>query len=325
MDEELNGGALVDLAGAFDALDGDGEIDNNGNTDPGHSHFVDDPQAGDAESPAGEGEQLDLSGDADQHQNGDDPEGDDPVFEIPVGDGQKVSKKLSELIADASKYHGANRKFEEAAAIRKDAEQKLAQLPEREKQLGIVLEHYIRAHEALMAEQQPNWERLLAENPTEYVRARHAWEARQRQMLEARQVQEVLAQRNAEAEAVSKRRRLDEAQTKLIQANPTWADPKKAEEGARAIDQYLESQGIPANVRSNIDSAEVLLIAQKAMLYDQAIARQKAAQQGGNQPVPRVARPGPARTTTKTQQARANAEKAFAADPSEKTLANFFM
>ncbi|WP_321944546.1 response regulator receiver protein [Burkholderia cenocepacia] len=316
MDEELNGGALVDLAGAFDALDGDDE-------------HVDDQLAGDStaggtQSPAGDDEQLDLSNGDEQHQNDDDPDGDDPVFEVPVGDGQKVSKKLSELIADASKYHGANRKFEEAAAIRKDAEQKLAQMPEREKQLGTVLEHYIRAHESLMAEQQPNWERLLAENPTEYVRVRHMWEARQRQVLEARQVQQVLAQRNAEAEAASKRRRLDEAHTKLVQANPTWADPKKAEEGARAIDQYLESHGIAANVRANIDSAEVLLIAQKAMLYDQALARQKAAQQGGNRPVPRVARPGPARTTTRSQQARANAEKAFAANPSEKTLASFF-
>ncbi|KVL90957.1 hypothetical protein [Burkholderia stagnalis] len=314
MDEELNGGAILDLAADFEALDGDGE----------HDDALADDLAGGTETPAGGGDQLDLPDSDEQDHIDDDSDGDDPVFEVPVGDGQKVSKKLSELIADASKYHGANRKFEEAAAIRKDAEQKLAQLPEREKQLGTVLEHYIRAHEALMAEQQPNWERLLTENPTEYVRARHAWEDRQRQMLEARQVQQVLAQRNAEAETASKQRRLDEAHTKLVQANPTWADPKKAEEGARAIDSYLESQGIPENLRATIDSASVLLIAQKAMLYDQAIARRRAAQQGGNQPVPRVARPGPARTTTRTQQARANAEKAFAANPSERTLAAFF-
>ncbi|KVM70127.1 response regulator receiver protein [Burkholderia ubonensis] len=317
MDEELNGGAMLDLAAGFESLEGDDEHDD-GARAGGQGN-------GGAESPADEADELDLLGDGEQHQSDDENVNDeDPVFDVPVGDGKKVSKKLSELIADASKYHGANRKFEEAAAIRKDAEEKLAQMPEREKQLGTVLEHYIRAHEALMTEQQPNWERLLTENPTEYVRARHVWEARQRQLLEARQVQSVLAQRNAEAEAVSKQRRLGEAHTKLVQANPTWADPKKAEEGARAIDSYLESQGIPAGIRGNIDSAEVLLIAQKAMLYDQAIARQKAAQQGGNQPIPRVARPGPARTTTRTQQARANAEKAFAANPSEKTLAAFF-
>lgn len=248
---------------------------------------------------------------------------DEPVFEIPVGDGKTITKTQSELIAEASKYHGANLKFEEAAAIRKDAEAQMAQIPEREKQLGTVLEHYIRESQALMASQQPNWEALLAQDPQQYIRVRHQWEQQQSRLQEALQVKQTLDQRNAEAQAASLRGRLDDAKNRIVEAIPSWSDPAKAAEGAKAVGDYLASQGIPAEMQAQMDTAEVFLIARKAMLYDQAIARKKTAQQGVK-PAPRVVRPGASQVTPRDQMAKANAGKAFKADPSVKTLAAFF-
>ncbi len=273
------------------------------------------------EAGAGDGE-LNLDDPAlDGEQEIDDPSGDDPVFEIPVGDGKTITKKQSELIAEASKYHGAEKKFAEAAAIRKDAEAKLSQVPEREKQLGVVLEHYIREHQAFLVAQQPNWEALLAQDPAQYVRVRHEWEQRQQQLAQAQQVQATLNKRNADAEAANLHGRLEQAKAKIIEAIPEWTDPAKATEGAQAVATYLESQGISKEMVAQMDTAEVFLIARKAMMFDQAVARQKAAREGVKQ-APRVERPGTRQQApNRNQQARANATKTFNADPSVKNLA----
>lgn len=277
-----------------------------------------------AEVEVGRGsDELDLD---DPAQNVDpeaapDPEAEDPVFEIPVGDGKTITKTQSELIAEASKYHGAEKKFAEAAAIRKDAEAKLSQVPEREKQLGVVLEHYIREHQAFLASQQPNWEALLAQDPAQYVRVRHEWEQRQQQIAQAQQVQATLNKRNADAQAANLHGRLEQAKAKIIEAIPEWTDPAKATEGAQAVGAYLAAQGIPAEMQAQMDTAEVFLIAHKAMLYDKALARQKAARDGVKTP-PRVERPGSRQQApSRNQLARANATKTFNADPSVKNLA----
>lgn len=274
---------------------------------------------------AGEGgadDELDLTGGEGAEGDGE-GDGQEPVFEIPVGDGKTITKTQSELIAEASKYHGANRKFEEAAAIRKDAEAKLAQVPEREKQLGTVLEHYIRESRALMAAQQPNWEALLAQDPAQYTRVRHAWEVQQSQLRQAQETKQLLDQRNAEQQAATLRGRISEEASKIVEAIPAWKDPAKAAEGAKAVGSYLESQGIPAEMQAQMDTAAVFLIARKAMLYDQALAKQKSVQNGVKQ-APRTERPGASQVTPKNQLAKANAGKAFKANPSVNTLAAFF-
>lgn len=304
--EGEGGGGDLDLAGMFEQRDGGmdesgGEIAGANGEVTDESELVLDP------------EEQDVDPDAE----------DDPVFEIPVGDGKTITKTQSELIAEASKYHGANKKFEEAAAIRKEAETLKAQLPEREKQLGTVLQHYIRESQAIMAAQQPNWEALLAQDPAEYTRVRHNWEQHQARLQEARGIQAQLDQRNAEAQAVTLQGRLSEERNKLIEAIPEWKDPAKAAEGAKAITTYLGQQGIPAEMLGTIDSAPVLLIARKAMLYDQAIARQKSTQQGVKT-AQRVERPGASQVTPKRALAKANAAKAFNANPSVNTLASFF-
>lgn len=305
------GSDRADLESMFAERDGEDD----GSSDDGSGESVD----GNAD------DELDLGDEDDgQQQNATD---DDPVFEIPVGDGKTVQKKQSELLAEASKYHGANQKFEEAAAIRKDAEAKLAQLPEREQQLGMVLQHYIQQSQALMP-QEPNWRQILLQDQqngtNNFQMLRLDWETRQRDLQQAMHTKQLLDQRNAEAQAVSLQGRLSEAATKIRAAIPEWTDPKKAAEGAKAVGDYLVSQGIPAEMQAQMDTAEVFLIARKAMLYDQAIAKRNATRNGTKEP-PRVERPGSRQVNPpRDQMARANAGKAFKADPSVKTLAAFF-
>lgn len=262
-------------------------------------------------------------------------------------DGQEVEYAFSDLKAAAQKAEGANKKFEEAAAIRKEYTEKAQQLPIREQQLGQVLDYYIKASQEFMQAQQPDWAKLLTEDPQKYLQERHNWEIRQNQLNQAAQVRANLqAQQARDAEASAKQRAI-EARSELVKAIPEWSDPQKLAAGAQQIDQYLAQSGIPVEMRTAIDSANVLLIARKAMLYDQAIAKQKqarmvggargqqssqqvATQQGQQrrQTGGRVERPGAGNAVqtaaSRANLSKANAAKAFNANPSVDTLASFF-
>jgi len=261
-------------------------------------------------------------------------------------DGKEVAMTFGDLKAGAQKYEAANKRFEEAAQIRKEYTDKSQTLVQREQQLGQVLEHYIRESSTLMQSQQPDWAKLIAEEPQRYLVERHNWELKQQQLAQAAQIQANLQRQQAEQNAVSARQRAEEAKQQLVAAIPDWRDPQKLAAGAKQIDEYLATQGIPPEMVAQIDTAGVVLIARKAMLYDQAIAKQQAARrQGGARPVGqqqqtpvgqqrqqpqvRVERPGAARSVAQTaasQQnlAKANVQKRFDANPSVDTLAGFF-
>jgi hypothetical protein len=261
-------------------------------------------------------------------------------------DGKEVEFSFGELKAGAQKYEAANKRFEEAAAIRKEYTEKAQTLGTREQQLGQVLQYYIEQSQQFMAKE-PDWAGLLQNDPQKYLVEKHNWEQRQMALAQARQVQQNVQRQQAEQQMASVQQRVGEAKQKLLTAIPEWTDPQKAADGALAIDKYLHEQGIAPEMRKAIDSAEVLLVARKAMLYDQAVAaakarkgakvaptqgqqqqvvqgqRQQQRQQQGR--VERVGAATAAQTAASRQNlSRANAAKAFNANPSVDTLAEFF-
>lgn len=345
-------GELMDLAEAFDDNPADeiGGENETPVTKPAKEPVVKEvivEDDGDEEELDDEGNEVDPNADADLDLELD-AEGNEiqPTGEISdetlvklVVDGKEETKTYGQLKADAQKYAGAEKRFEEAAAIRKDAEAKLPVLTEREKQLGQVLEYYIAQSTQFMEQKQPDWEKLIAEDPQKYLATRHEWEKKQAELNQARQIKTELQRQNAEQEQASKSQRVAEERTKLLGAIPEWQDPTKAAEGAREVSKYLADAGIPAEMLSDIDHHQVLVIARKALLYDRAIAKQKAARDAsanGKDPVQqkqrkqqvRVERPGaatPVATVTQRSQAsRQKAAQAFKAAPSVDTLASLF-
>lgn len=260
----------------------------------------------------------------------DEPEIDEPeedLYEIKVnGKTQKVTQKR--LIELAQKADGADKKFEEAAAARKEIEQLKAAIPEQHKKLNEALTHYIKQAEAFMPAE-PDWQQLLnadIQNGTRnYELIKFQWEQKQKELAMARNAKAELDQRNEAERVASNQRRLAEEMEKVREAIPAWKDPKRAAEDAQAIGKYLTDAGIPTDVVSNIDDHKILLMARKAMLYDQALARRSQAQ---NAPMQRVNAERPSvsqNAVPKTQVRRQTAEKAFKENPSTDTLANFFL
>lgn len=270
--------------------------------------------------------ELDIDLEEPTESEGEEPDEAEEEFEIKVnGKTQKLTK--AQMIERVQKAEASQQKFEEAAAMRKEAEALKENIPQREKQLNQVLSHYIAQAQAMMPKE-PNWQELLQsdiQNGTRnYEQQRLNWESRQRELVQAQQAKQVLDQRENEARSASTQARAMEELGKLQEAIPEWKDPSKATEGAKAIGNYLRDQGIPSEMIDSLDNHKVVLLARKAMLYDQALARRQTAQAAPKQvsvserpQVSQAAKP-------KSQVARQNAHKAFSADPSIDTLASFF-
>jgi hypothetical protein len=213
------------------------------------------------------------------------------AFVIKV-DGEDRTLTRAELIAEAQKAAAANKRFEEAAALRKQAEAERAPLQQERAQLKQVLDTFVPQMQALMQAEQPNWEELIATNPQEYLRQRHVFEARAAQLQQAQAAQAYLMQQQQAEAAQQTQARIDEEGRKLRDAIPEWKDPDKYAAGAKAIVEFLTSSGFDAQELNGINDHRLLLVADKARKYDELIKQQSQAAQKVNKLPPKVERPG---------------------------------
>jgi hypothetical protein len=208
-------------------------------------------------------------------------------------DGEERTLTKAELIAEAQKSAAANKRFEEAAALRKQAEAERAPLQQERAQLKQVLDTFVPQMQALMQAEQPNWEHLLANDPHEYMRQRHVFEQRAVQLQQAQAAQAYLTQQQQNEAAQQAQVRIDEEGRKLRDALPDWKDPAKAAEGAKAITEYLtKTSGFDAAELNGINDHRLLVVADKARRYDELMKQQtQAAQKVGKLPA-KVEKPG---------------------------------
>jgi len=246
---------------------------------------------------------------------------DEPTFTLKV-DGEERVVKQSELLANAQKYEAANKRFEEAANLRKQVETEKAAIPQERSQLKQALDHFTAQLVHIQQATQPNWEQLLNSDPAEYVRQRHAYEQRQAQLHQAQEAQRLLTQREQSERAQRDQARIVEEHTKLLDALPEWKDPEKQKTGAKAIVEYLKKSGFNDEELSGLNDHRHLIAARKAMLFDQLMQAQSAASKRVANVPPRVERPGSS-AQVKPDEAKAKAARErFSKAPSIDTLAD---
>ena len=268
---------ISEMHGVSDAPDDSG--------DAGDDHSRDDgpalPQADDAKP--------DASPQPDEQAS-------DPVLTVKVN-GEAKQVKQSELIAHYQKGDASAKRFEEAAQVRRHAEQLQATLTQERQQLAQALQAYTQQLDALHGAQQPNWDQLLQEDPAEYVRQRHHHDQRMAQMQQAQAAQAYLQQQHEQAMQQQRAARLQAEASKLAEVLPEWTDPQKGQAGRLAVREHLLKAGFQAGEVDALSDHRMVLVAHKAMLYDQMVAQQAAARQNvqtklTNTPPARVERPG---------------------------------
>lgn len=214
----------------------------------------------------------------------------DKTFKLKVN-GEERTYTEAELIVAAQKAEAAAQRFEEAANIRKQAEPELAAARQERQHLKQVLDVFVPQLQQMLQVNAPD-PQLINTNPQEYMRQNYAYQEGLSQLQQAQAAQAELTRREQQEQARQFQVRSAEEQQKLLGALPDWKDPAKAKEEATAIDGYLQSAGFSDQERNSLIDHRSILVARKAMLYDQFMKQQAQATQRVEKLPPKVERPG---------------------------------
>lgn len=239
-----------------------------------------DPEPPKEDTPADPPKTEDPPADAPEAEDppqGDPPAEEDPLVTIKI-DGQDVEVKLSELKNGYQRQADYTRKTMETAEQRKaaDAEYQKA-VAERQTYAQNLQRLQIQAESALQEQNQIDWQKLIDTDPQEALRQQHLFNQRQAQLQQIYGEQQRIAAIN-QAEAAKRQKEYIESQHQaLLDKLPDWRDPAKAKAEASAIREYLASQGWEPEALNNVTDSRAVLMARKAMLYDQMVSKAQVA------------------------------------------------
>lgn len=244
--------------------------------------------------------------------------GEEEVFEIDLGDGNKhtlSASELAELVGNRGKKPQETPQpaapSEDVVRARNEVETERARIRQERnyyaQQLAQFVPQAIRDIEAAFPDiKTPADQRKLAvDDPARYVQ----FIAMRDTIVAAQQDQQRLyAQAQAEQSAAMEKY-VSEQVRKLHEVEPVFADPVKGPTERRALHSYLVKQGFSADELEGLVDHRTVVVARKAMLYDAAQAAKPTDKRVA--PVLRSIRPGAARApqqaTAKGQETRAAA------------------
>jgi hypothetical protein len=222
-------------------------------------------------------------------------EGADAPITITV-DGKQVTL-TPEQIADAYKnglrQSDYTQKTMALAEQRKAAEQEAQKaLQERQTYAQNLSEMAAQLKGAIQQQEKIDWNALLEADPVEYLKQQHLFNSRQAALQRNQQEQSTLAQKFQAEQAEAMKGHLAEQQEALLAKLPTWKDPAKASAERDAVKTYLVKEGYSQDDVANINDHKAVLLARKAMLYDQMVAKASAAAKKVQNLPTKVERPG---------------------------------
>ena len=202
---------------------------------------------------------------------------DDQMVTIKI-DGKDVEVKLSELKNGYQRQSDYTRKTMEASETRKAADAETAKARQERDVYAQNLTRFQAQLEGTLQEQQKtDWEALLNSDPVEYLRQQHLAQARQAQLQQVyAERQKVDAIQKGEAEQAHASH-IQMQQQELLAKLPEWRDAKKADAERAAIRDFLVKEGFDAQSLNQITDARAVVLARKAMLYDQMVSKASAA------------------------------------------------
>lgn len=217
---------------------------------------------------------------------------DDPLVTVKI-DGKEVEIPLSELKNGYQRQADYTRKTMEASAERKAADaERQAAVQERTTYAQNLMRMQAQLEGALQEQQNIDWGRLIQEDPQQYLAQKHLLEQRQAALQQNYAAQQQLSQQMQAEQAQQFQAHLKAQHEELLAKLPEWKDEAKAKAETTAIREYLANAGFPEQDINSVADAKVVVIARKAMLYDQMISKAQAAQKKVANAPAKVERPG---------------------------------
>lgn len=226
-----------------DVSDGD-ELDEADDEDDG---------AEDGEEDEGDGEDEDS-----------DEEDDGKLHKVTLPGGKTVEVTYDELLRGYSRTADYTRKTQEIATQRKELDTDRGVVREARVKYIAALD---RLNEALGG-MEPDWERLRAEDPTEYAVQWAEWQQGERDRgMVAKQRQKVLDEQMAE-DTRAFFVQLEQEKVALLDAIPAWKDEAVAAKERTALVQYAKELGFTDQQLKGIYDHRLLVMLRKAYLFD---------------------------------------------------------
>lgn len=216
----------------------------------------------------------------------------EPTVTVKI-DGKDVEVPLSELKNGYQRQADYTRKTMEAAEQRRAAEAERSQaLQERQAYAANLQKMQAQLEGALQQQQQTNWEELLQSDPVEYLKQQHQAQARQAQLSQVYAEQQRISALQQAEQAQARQAYLAQQQDELLAKLPEWKDAQKAQAEKTALRDYLLDSGYDRQTVETITDAKAVLLARKAMLYDQMVGKASAAAKKVATLPTKVERPG---------------------------------
>jgi hypothetical protein len=219
------------------------------------------------EEEAADTDEESEEGDAEESAEGNDAASD--TFTIKV-EGKEVKVTREELIEMAQKSQSATQRWEEAAEMRRaaEAEQKATQDAFKRAE-GLMHQYHSQLNATLNQFNNVDWQALLNEDPSEYLRVRHAFESVQNQMFALQQDQQRLQHEQAVMQQEETAKRLKAETAKVADAIPEWRDAKVAEKERSNIIDWMAKRGYTPQEIGNVTDARRLVELRDAWLMSQ--------------------------------------------------------
>ena len=212
-------------------------------------------------------------------------------------DGQSQKLTLKELQSGYQREADYTRKTQALAEERRTFEASVAAEQQSITQHHAELAALIQASEqSLMGEiQLVNWEQLRTDDPAEFAARSAELNTRANQINQLKQ--EGLQRWQAENQALQQKQaqvvqqQMQASNEALTRALPEWADETTRATQQKQIGEYLLANGYQAEELRELYDHRALLVARKAMLYDQMQKQSKDAKQKVKK-LPKVLKPG---------------------------------
>jgi hypothetical protein len=244
------------------------------------------------EPPQGEPNEVAEGDDA---ADADATEGDDATYVIKI-DGKDVLL-TAEQIADAYKGGLKEKDYRQktmAVAKERDAAQaeKARAAAERQQYAQTLQTNAQQLAALVQGHDKTDWDALLESDPVEFLKQRNLADKRQAALNQHHQQLQAVHQQQAAYEQELRADYLVNQREELLAKVPTWKDATKAKAEMTQIAEYLKAQGYDDRAVNDITDHRPVLMARKAMLYDQMMSKAQAATKKVSGLPTRTERPG---------------------------------
>ena len=245
----------------------------------------------------------------------------DEKFVVKV-DGKEIEVPKDELIRGYQREADYTRKTQKLAEERKLVESEFQQVRgEREQYSQILgqLQQKLQEFEP----QEPDWNRLEVEDPTEYARQWTSHQRRQQQKF-AVQAEQMRLNQLREVEMQKQINTVLAQETAILKEKiPEWTSPEKAKAEGKALLEYGQQLGFSEQELNTITDSRALLALHKAWKYDQMMSKRPEFQ-AKIKKAPKMATPGSTGSVSSKSSDINNAKKRLAQTGSVRDAASLF-